>query len=352
MAHQRTIFDVLVLAFFLPAVVQVVTSDVTCSSDNSQCAVSNNPSDISDLIQMRVERSQDNDFIADNEELRGEDFDEDADVSDDDADLSDDDADLSDDDVEAQASEPKKGPVNTNSCPAGTVAMSEQECKDAAKALLGTFRKTKSYKNHPKGCMVRGKKVFYNTHATGKKNLKWSPLCAKQSQGAAQAQAPATTPPPQANCGWSRHAFQKCEGSVAGGSSFWSLADAQKNCSELGLSTCGAVTCRTTGQIETCTMRKCASLSHSGHGEVTYTPNVYPGDCGWTTHAFQKCANVKGETFWGDEAGAKAKCLELGPCKCRAVTCRKTQFTTCTIMPTCAALTRAAHGEKTYKPHC
>merc|ERR1719254_179959 len=45
-------------------------------------------------MQMRVERSQDNDFIADNEELRGEDFDEDADVSDDDADLSDDDADL------------------------------------------------------------------------------------------------------------------------------------------------------------------------------------------------------------------------------------------------------------------
>merc|ERR1719254_10925 len=122
-------------------------------------------------MQMRVERSQDNDFIADNEELRGEDFDEDADVSDDDADLS-------DDDVEAQASEPKKGPVNTNSCPAGTVAMSEQECKDAAKALLGTFRKTKSYKNHPKGCMVRGKKsVLQHTCNRKKESQVVATLC-------------------------------------------------------------------------------------------------------------------------------------------------------------------------------
>lgn len=164
--------------------------------------------------------------------------------------------------------------------------------------------------------------------------------------------APTPPPPPQVKCGWSRYNFQQCVGSVAGGSPFWGLADAQKKCSEVGLSNCSAVTCRKIGQIETCTMRKCATLSHSGHGEVTYTPNVYPPDCGWRSYAFQKCANVAGETFWGDEAGARAKCLELGPCKCRAVTCRKTQFTTCTIMPTCAALTRAGHGEKTYKPNC
>jgi len=342
MAHQRTIFDVLVLAFFLPAVVQVVTSDVTCSSDNSQCAVSNNPSDISDLIQMRVERSQDNDFIAENEELHGEDFDEDADLSDDDADLSDDDADLSDDDVDAQASKPKIGARNTNSCPAGSVAISSAaECKQAAKALGKRFRRTRSWKNRPKGCMNRGRRVFYNTHATGKKNSRFSPVCALSQATMSQA----TT------CGWTPHKFQKCDGSVAGGTLFWGVAPAQKKCSEVGLSNCTAVTCRP-GWITSCSMRKCATLSRSGHAEVTYTPNAYPGNCGWTTHAFQKCANVSGEMFWGDEAGAKAKCLELGPCKCRAVTCRKTQFTTCTIMPTCAALTRAGHGEKTYKPNC
>jgi len=350
MAHQRTIFDVLVLAFFLPAVVQVVTSDVTCSSDNSQCAVSNNPSDLSGLIQMRVERSQDNDFIADNEELHGEDFDEDADLSDDDADLSDDEADLSDDDVEAQASEPKFGIYGTNSCPAGTVAMSEQECKDAAKALKKRFRKTRSYRNHPKGCMTRRNVVFYNTHATGKKNAKWRPLCTKPS--------PATTPPPQTNCGWSRHASQQCVGDVPGGSFFWGLAEAQKGCLDLGPSKCGAVTCRKAGQIETCKMRKCAELTRSGHGEVTYTPpqgpTEYPVGCAsWTTHAFQKCdTNVAGTTFWGDLAGAKAKCLELGPCKCQAVTCRQLAFEICTIMPACVALTRSGHGEKTYKPSC
>jgi len=348
MAHQRTIFDVLVLAFLLPAVVPVVTSDATCTSDNSHCAVSNKPSDLSGFIQMRVERSQDDDFIADSEELYDEDFDEDADASDDDADLSDDDEDLSGDDVEAQASEPKLGIRGTNSCPAGTVAMSEQECKDAAKPLRKRFRKTGSYMNHPKGCMVRGKRVFYNKHATGKANAKWVPLCTKPSPAAAAK----TPPPPQVNCGWSRHAFQKCEGAVAGGSPFWGLADAQKNCSALGLSKCSAVTCRKIGSIETCTMRKCASLSHSGHGEVTYTPNTYRGDCAWKSYAFQKCANVAGETFWGSMEGAKAKCLELGPCKCRAVTCRQFAFTICTLMPTCAALTRAGHGEKTYKPNC
>merc|ERR1712151_1323495 len=101
-----------------------------------QCAVSNNPSDLSGLIQMRVERSQDSDFIADNEELHGEDFNEDADLADDDADLSDDDADFSDDDVEAQAAEPKVGEAGTNSCEPGTVVMSSaDECESAAQVL-------------------------------------------------------------------------------------------------------------------------------------------------------------------------------------------------------------------------
>merc|ERR1711894_571127 len=114
-------------------------------SDKSQCAASNNPSDISGLIQMRVERSQDNDVIAENEELHGEDFDEDADLSDDDADLSDDDADLSDDDVEAQASKPKIGTAGTNSRPAGSVAISSaDECRRAARDLRKRFKKVRS----------------------------------------------------------------------------------------------------------------------------------------------------------------------------------------------------------------
>jgi len=336
MAHQRTIFDVLVLAFFLPAVVQVATSDVTCSSDKSQCAASNNPSDISGLIQMRVERSQDNDVIADNEELHGEDSDEDADFSDDDAGLSDDDADLSDDDVEAQASKPKIGIANTNSCPPGSVAISSaDECRRAAGDLQKDFRKARSLPNHPKGCMTRKRRVWYNTHATGKKHRKFSPVCAVLSQAA---------------CGWTPYKFQQCVGNVAGGSLFWSLEEAQEKCSELGLSNCSAVTCRP-GWITTCSMRKCATLSRSGHGEITYKPNAYPLDSVWTSHAYKKCdGNVVGAPI-GDLAQAKAKCLELGPCKCRAVTCRKHSFTICSVMPTCAALTHSGHGEETYMPN-
>jgi len=280
MAHQRTIFDVLVLAFFLPAVVQVVTSDVTCSSDDSQCAVSNNPSDLSGLIQMRVERSQDSDLIADNEELHGEDFN--------------DDADLADDDVEAQASEPKPGKRGTNSCEDGTVAMSSaDECKSAAQVLGKRFVKTGHWRRAPKGCLFKGRIVFYNTHKTGKTNMRWAPLCTKLPQGAAQApatttqapatttQAPATIPPPQANC----------------------------------------------------------------------TPNVYPSDCGWTTHDIQKCDGMFGPLFW-DSASAKAKCLELGPCRCRGVTCRQLGALTSCTMRTCTTPTRGWHTEKTYMPNC
>merc|ERR1712003_591454 len=121
---------------------------------------------------MRVERSQDSDFIADNEELNGEDFNEDADLADDDADLSDDDADFSDDDVEAEAAEPKVGEAGTNSCEPGTVAMSSaDECESAAQVLGKRFVK------HPKGCFLKGQKVFYNTHKTGRSNRKSTPLC-------------------------------------------------------------------------------------------------------------------------------------------------------------------------------
>merc|ERR1719401_3360944 len=218
----------------------------------------------SGLIQMRVERSQEGDFIADNEELHGEDFDEDAD--------------LSDDDVEAQASGPIEGQKDTTECPDTSVAItSEDECKSAA-TVLGKNFKTKRFANHPKGCMTRGKMVFYNTHATGKKNPKSKPLCTKLSQAAAQApemttQAPAAIPPPQANCGWTTYALRKCDGQTAGGEIFWDLASAKAKCLELGPQNCRAVTCRPLGPITTCTMRTCTTPTKSYHQEETYMPN-------------------------------------------------------------------------------
>jgi len=295
---------------------------------------------------MMVERSQEDDLITDNEELHGEDFDEDADHSDEDLEAQP----MIGNRLEPVSEGPQDATIGTygqNSCPPRSVAIdSVADCRSAATALGKNLVWTASFRRLPKGCIAKrnSKNVLYNKHARGRANGRWAVVCTQA--------ASTTTPPPQVNCGWSRHAFQQCVGSVAGGSPFWGLADAQKKCSELGLSNCSAVTCRKTGQIETCTMRKCATLSHSGHGEVTYTPNTYPLGCDWKTYAFQKCANVAGAPFWGDLAEAKAKCLELGPCKCRAVTCRQFAFTICTIMPTCATLTRAGHGEKTYKPNC
>lgn len=74
MAHHRSIFDAFVLVIFLPAVVQVLTSDVICSSNSSQCAPGTTPSELSVLMQMRVQRSQD---VEDFDDTDTEDLDED-----------------------------------------------------------------------------------------------------------------------------------------------------------------------------------------------------------------------------------------------------------------------------------
>jgi len=274
MAQQRTVFDTFVLVFFLPAV-QVLTSDVTVSSINSQCAASNNPSDLSGLLQMRVERSQEDDFIADNEELHGEDFDEDAD--------------LSDEDEEAQTmignrSEPtsggaweaKIGTFGSEKCPPGSVAISsEEDCKKAAQALGRNWRKAGTFYRVPKGCSTnnnRKKRVFYNKHATGAAHRRFAVICTKEA-GQAQASSPTPT---QAPCGWTTHPFQKCVGEIDGaGCLFCDETQAKKKCLELGPSKCQAVTCRKT-QIRFCYPRTCATLDHSGHGEVTYKPKACP----------------------------------------------------------------------------
>jgi len=74
MAHHRSIFDAFVLVIFLPAVVQVLTSNVICSSNSSQCAPGTTPSELSVLMQMRVQRSQD---VEDFDDMDKEDLDED-----------------------------------------------------------------------------------------------------------------------------------------------------------------------------------------------------------------------------------------------------------------------------------
>jgi len=212
MAQQRTVFDTFVLVFFLPAV-QVLTSDVTVSSINSQCAASNNPSDLSGLLQMRVERSQEDDFIADNEELHGEDFDEDAD--------------LSDEDEEAQTmignrSEPtsggaweaKIGTFGSEKCPPGSVAISsEEDCKKAAQALGRNWRKAGTFYRVPKGCSTnnnRKKRVFYNKHATGAAHRRFAVICTKEAGQAQASTPPSPTPTPKHRSDDSKCMDQDC----------------------------------------------------------------------------------------------------------------------------------------------
>jgi len=157
-----------------------------------------------------------------------------------------------------------------------------------------------------------------------------------------------------ANC-WTPHDNTICEDNVPGGVFYWFEKEAQDKCSELGLSTCSAVTCRSLGVIQACTLRKCATLTQSFYGEVTWTPPPSSSrDCGWTTHAHHQCdGHVAGVQmkYW-DAASAKAKCSELGPCQCHAVTCRDFGIVTVCDLRTCTTPTISYVDEVTYMQNC